>query len=69
MKKKMFFSILLAATIFSSCDKNDDDNYNNPPVPEIKSTVLKASGSKDDVQAKLDEFRALSADSRKCNSR
>lgn len=63
MKKKVFFSILLAATIFSSCDKNDDDNYNNPAPPAIESTVLKASGNKDDVQAKLNEFRALIGDS------
>jgi hypothetical protein len=55
--KAISFSLISSFALIS-CDKDDD--YTPPPAPEIKATVISASG---DVTAKLDEFRSILGDS------
>lgn len=60
MKQALLFTALLAAVLFTSCDKDEDDDYNNPPA--IQSTVVKGSGSITDLDDELAQFRLLLGD-------
>ena len=57
--KQMAVVLLAASFILLSCDK-DDDNYNEPPSPQVLSNVVKGSG---DISAVLGQFRGLLGDS------
>jgi hypothetical protein len=54
MKHLKLLTVLLSATVWISCDKDDDDHY--PPHNEVKATVVKGSG---DLTATIDEFKNL----------
>jgi hypothetical protein len=60
MKHLSIFSILALSLVFIGCDKDDDDDYNQPPV--INATVIKAAGDSAGIVAKLNEFRVLAGD-------
>jgi hypothetical protein len=61
MKQVLFLAAILTATTLTSCDKNDDDNYNQTPNPPgVQATVVSAAG---DLTAALAEFRHLIGDS------
>lgn len=61
MKQALLVTTLLAAVIFTGCDKDDDNDYNNnPPAPQ--STVVKGTGSITDMDDELAQFRALIGD-------
>lgn len=52
---------LMAAAVFASCQKNDDNN-NYPSPPEIVSTVVKAAGDSSGVVGGINQFRTLLGD-------
>lgn len=56
MKSVMFFSLVLAVLVQTSCTK-DEKAY--PQETEVKSSVFKAAGDKSAINTKLDEFRAV----------
>lgn len=60
MKQAFLITLLLAALVFTGCDKDDDDNYNNPPAPQ--STVVQGSGSIADLDDELAQFRQILGD-------
>ncbi|RYG53201.1 MAG: hypothetical protein EOO01_04960 [Chitinophagaceae bacterium] len=61
MKRISIFSVILLSVVFISCDKDDDDTYQQQPLP-INATVVKAAGDSAGILNKLNEFRALAGD-------
>ncbi len=60
MKHLSFFSVFALSLVFIGCDKDNDDDYNQPPV--ANATVIKAAGDSAGIVAKLNEFRVLAGD-------
>ncbi len=59
--KKTFFTLLTMVVLFTGCDKDDNDEYNDP-IPTIQSTVVKAAGNVDNLNPALAQFRAILGD-------
>jgi hypothetical protein len=57
MKQVKVFSIIFSVAFFASCNKDDNNIIDQPPV--IESTVIKASGDEAGIAAQVDQFRAL----------
>lgn len=60
MKHANFLAaVLVASALFTGCDKDDNDDYDNQP-PAIQATVVKGSG---DIAPFLSQFRSILGDS------
>jgi hypothetical protein len=57
--KKIAAAFSVAMVLLMSCEKEDGYGNNNPPQPQIKSTVVSGSG---DITATLTQFRTLLGD-------
>lgn len=57
MKHVQLLALLFTAGIWVSCDKDDDNDYSQPP--QIKSNVVSAAG---DLTAAISQFRTLLGD-------
>jgi hypothetical protein len=63
MKQLKLTLVAVAAIVLAaSCKKDDDNDYNNPPAPNVNSIVFSSSGDSAGILAKLNEFRLLSGD-------
>jgi hypothetical protein len=64
MKKISLFSILLAGSLLTSCDKDDDYDYEKPEPPQqSEATQLKAAGDSAAIIGTVNQFRKLLGDS------
>src|SRR5690554_3702075 len=62
MKKKTLFAITLIAAIFTSCDKDDDYDYEKPGNPQVEVNEIKASGDAPAINTAIDQFRQILGD-------
>jgi hypothetical protein len=59
--KKTVLLLAIFASVFISCDKDYDDDYNNKP-PVIDATVFSAAGDSASIVSKLNELRTTLGD-------
>ncbi len=57
MKKTILFAAVFTLSVFSACEKNDDNYTNNPPA--IQSTIVSAAGDEAGLATKIDQFRDI----------
>jgi hypothetical protein len=62
MKKTTLFTITLIAAIFTSCDKDDDYDYEKPGNPQVEVNEIKASGDAPAINTAIDQFRQILGD-------